>query len=64
MALDLTRNVLDLVVLWEPAGANYFIDADTSIGPVTREVAGQLIDTLRTSGKTWAVRAVAPPPAG
>ena len=62
VALDLTRKVLDLVVLWEPAGASYYIDADTSIGPVTREVASQLIDTLRPVGKTWAVRAVAPAP--
>lgn len=59
-ALDLTRKVLDLIVLWEPPGASYFVDGDTSIGPVTREVAGQVIDTLRTAGKTWAVRAVAP----
>jgi hypothetical protein len=61
VALDLTRKVLDLVVLFEPKGASYFVDGDTSIGPVTREVAGQVIDALRAAGKTWAVRAVAPP---
>ncbi|MDM7853464.1 hypothetical protein [Cellulomonas alba] len=59
-ALDLTRKVIDLIVLWEPPGASYFVDGDTSIGPVTREVAGQVIATLRSSGKTWGVRAVAP----
>jgi len=62
VALDLTRSTLDLVVLWEPPGASYYVDADTSIGPVTRDVASQLITQLRTSGKTWAVRAVASTP--
>ncbi len=60
IALDLTRRTVDLIVLWEPPGASYYVDADTSIGPVTREVAGQVIDSMRTSGKSWAVRAVAP----
>lgn len=60
MAFDLTRRSIDLVVLWEPAGASYFIDSDTTVGPVSREAASQVIDLLRTAGKTWAVRAVAP----
>lgn len=62
IALDLTQHTIDLVVLWEPPGAAYFVDGDTTIGPVTREVAQQVIETLRSSGKTWRVRAVAPAP--
>ena len=63
VAVDLTVRSVDLVVLWEPPGASYFLDSDTTIGPVTRDVAGQVIDTLRLAGKTWRVRAVAPTPA-
>jgi len=61
--LDLARNTLDLLVLWEPPGALYYVDSDTTIGlPVSRDVAQQEIDTLRSAGKTWTVRAVAPSP--
>jgi hypothetical protein len=59
IALDLSRKVLDLLVLIEPPAAQYFIDSDTSVGPVTRDVAQQLIDVERAAGKTWTVRAVA-----
>lgn len=38
VALDLARRVLDLIVLFEPKGASYYVDADTSIGPVTRRL--------------------------
>jgi hypothetical protein len=59
IALDLSRKVIDLLVLVEPSGAQYFIDSDSSVGPVSRDVAQQLIDVERAAGKTWTVRAVA-----
>ncbi len=64
IAFDLTRRSIDLLALWEPAGASYFVDSDTTIGPLTREAASQVIDLLRQTNKTWAVRAVAPQPTG
>lgn len=69
IALDLGRSVLDLIVFVEPAAADYFVESDTTVGPVTRDVAQQVIDTLRAAGRTWTVRAVpqatpAPAPSG
>lgn len=59
VALDLSRTALDLLVLWDAAATAYFVDGDTSVGPVTREVATQLIDGLRAAGKPWGLRTAA-----
>ncbi len=67
IALDLSRSVLDLIVFVEPAAADYYVDSDTTVGPLTRAAAQQVIDTLRAGGRTWTVRAVpqpAPAPTG
>jgi hypothetical protein len=67
LALDLSRSVLDLIVFVEPPVADYYVESETAIGPLTRGVAQQVIDTLRAAGRPWTVRAVpqsAPAPAG
>jgi hypothetical protein len=59
VALDLTMTTMIIDVLYEPVAANYFVEAQTTVGPVTRDVANQVIDTLRPTNQSWTVRAVA-----